>query len=349
VDKKNKNKQGSKIPTIARRVGKKPVTVDHVGSVDDVNITQTTCKPKYACKLCKDIHLLKDCPGLSKVIEAWSTHPHQPMSSASEQHVDDFTSTSHDIVGKKKSRAKFPCILCKGRHLTHIFPHMEESSKFLEDMIVSQPQLPVAYRNLSLNPPVVDGMIDLVSLSVSPVNRVVNLVMSLVEPVDQVVDLIPSSVDLTLLLESETQVIHHFPSINPILPLDNETQVVDPISSSVDPTLLLESKPDTTHVFLFDTESTISGGIPHSLVEPLLSNEAIRFDWGVITRPRLLSHIPFHITVQVCGQDVPQTLIDEGVSISILSSFSWQALGCPQLAPVTQNLLDFNRRASQPL
>jgi hypothetical protein len=53
--------------------------------------------------------------------------------------------------------------------------------------------------------------------------------------------------------------------------------------------------------------------------------------------------------MQVCGQDIPQTLIDEGASISILSSFAWQALGCALLAPVTQNLLSFNRRTSQPL
>jgi hypothetical protein len=32
-----------------------------------------------------------------------------------------------------------------------------------------------------------------------------------------------------------------------------------------------------------------------------------------------------------------------------LSSVAWYALGCPQLAPVTQNLLAFNRRTSQPL
>jgi hypothetical protein len=32
-----------------------------------------------------------------------------------------------------------------------------------------------------------------------------------------------------------------------------------------------------------------------------------------------------------------------------LSSFAWQALGCPSLVPVTQNLLAFNRRTSQPL
>jgi hypothetical protein len=81
------------------------------------------------------------------------------------------------------------------------------------------------------------------------------MVTSLVEPVDQVVNLIPSSVDPTLLLESETQVVDPFPSVDPILPLENATQVVDP--SSVDPTLPLESKPDTAHIFLIDTDSTM--------------------------------------------------------------------------------------------
>jgi hypothetical protein len=84
-------------------------------------------------------------------------------------------------------------------------------------------------------------------------------------------------------------------------------------------------------------------------VEPPPSNEAICFDWGVLTGPHLPSHIPFQITVQVCGRDVPQMLIDEGASISILSSFAWKDLGCPQLASVTQNLLPFNRRTNQPL
>jgi hypothetical protein len=125
--------------------------------------------------------------------------------------------------------------------------------------------------------------------------------------------------------------------------------VVDLISPSIDPTLPLESKPDTAHVFLVDTDSAVSGGIPPSPMEPPPSNEANSFDWGVLTGPRLPSYMPFHITVQVCGRDVPQTLIDEGSSVSILSSIAWQALGCPPLAPVTQNLLAFNRRTSQPL
>jgi hypothetical protein len=367
--KKKKDKQGSKPPTTVKHVGKQPVTVTRARSVDDVKITQTTRKPKYPCRICKGSHLLKDFPGLSKVIEVWSTHPDQPMSSASEQHTDDLQSTSHDTVRKKKSRVKFPCMLCKGSHLTHLCPHMDKASKLLEDMTVSQPQLPATYHKLSLNPPVVDGIITPVPSPVNLVDHVVNLVTPLVEPVETVVDPIPSSVNLSLPLESETkevdlipssvnptlplesvtQVVDPFTPVDPILPLENETQVVDLISSSIDPTLPLESKPDTTHVFLVDTESTMPGAISPFPVEPPPSNEAIHFDWGVITGPRLPSYIPFNIIVQVCGRDVPQTLIDEGSFVSILSSIAWQVLGCPPLASVTQNLLAFNRRTSQPL
>jgi hypothetical protein len=279
--KKKKDKQGSKPPTTVKHVGRQSTTVNSVGSVDDVKITQTTRKPKYPCRLCKGSHLLKDFPGLPKVIEVWSTHPRQPMSSASEQHADDFLSTSHDIVGKKKSRAKFPCMLCKGSQLIHLCPHMDEASKLLEDMTVSQPQLPAAYRKISLSPPVVDGMITPVPSLVNLVDHVVNLVMSLVEPVDKVVDPIPSSVNLILPSESETKEVNPIPSsfdptlplesvnqlvnlftpVDPTLPLENETQVVDLVSPSVDPTLPLESKPDTAHVFLVDTESTTPGAI----------------------------------------------------------------------------------------
>jgi hypothetical protein len=134
---KKKIKQGSKLPTTVKHVGKQLVTVNLAGSVDDVKITQTTRKAKYPCRLCKSSQLLKDFPGLSKVIEAWSTHPCQPVSSASKQHVDDLPSNSQDTVEKKKSRVKFSCMLCKGGHLTHLFPHMEEASKFREDIPVS--------------------------------------------------------------------------------------------------------------------------------------------------------------------------------------------------------------------
>jgi hypothetical protein len=226
---------------------------------------------------------------------------------------------------------------------------MDKASKLLEDMIVSQPQLPVPYRKFTLDQPVVDGMIDLAPSSVSLVDHVVNLVTSLVQPVDKVVDPIPSLVNPTLPPESETQAVDLFLPVDPILPLENETQVVYLMSLSVEPTLPLESKPDAAHIFLVDTESTLLGAIPPSPVEPPTSNEAILFNWGLIIGPCLSSHIPFHITVQVCGREVPQMLIDEGASISIFSSISWQALGCPHLVLVAHNLLAFNRRTSQPL
>jgi hypothetical protein len=180
-NKKKKNNKVSKLPTTVGHVGKKKVTFNHDGSVDDAKITQTTDNPKYPCKICKGSHLLKDCPSLFKVIEAWSTHPRQPMSSASEQHVYDLPSTSQDTIGKKKSRVIFSCRLCEGSQQTHLFPRMDEASKLLEDMTISQPQLPTSYRKLTLDPPVVDGMINPVPLSVSLVDQVVNLVMSLVD------------------------------------------------------------------------------------------------------------------------------------------------------------------------
>jgi hypothetical protein len=92
------------------------------------------------------------------------------MSSSYEQHVDDLPSTSQNTIGKKKSRVKFPCRLCRGSHQTHLFPRMDEASKLLEDMNVSPPQLPVAYHKISLNPTIVDGMINLIPPSVSLVD-----------------------------------------------------------------------------------------------------------------------------------------------------------------------------------
>ena len=59
--------------------------------------------------------------------------------------------------------------------------------------------------------------------------------------------------------------------------------------------------------------------------------------------------MPLEITVQAFGLVIPSTVIDEGASVIILSSTTWQAFGSPLLAPITQNLLAFNRRTSQPL
>jgi hypothetical protein len=404
-EKKKKSPKRTKAPTTSDVGSKKPVTINSTGSVDEINkIKRNNPKPKFPCSLCKGDHFLRDCPGLTQVLEMWSS-----TSSASVGHVDDTPSTSDVQVGKKKKTVKFPCMLCKGNHYSHLCPRMDEASSLLEKL-----QLPKGYRKLSPNPSLVDGLVNPVPSSVSLVDQVVNLVSSSIEPRTQVADPVPSSVSPALHQKSDTKVVDlfsssvdptppsmsdtnvvdPFPPVDPILPLENETQVVDPVSplvdpipplrnvkvtdpvpspvsptlplksanvvypspplvdpiqSSVDPTLLLESKPDTAHVFLVNTDSTMPGGIPPPPVEPPPSNEAILFDWGALTGPRLPPHVPFQITVQVRGRDVPQTLIDEGASVSILSSVAWYALGCPQLAPVTHSLLAFNRGTSQPL
>jgi hypothetical protein len=176
--------------------------------------------------------------------------------------------------------------------------------------------------------------------------QVVDLVFPSIDPTPplmsvKVTDPAPSSISSTLHLKS-AKVVDPIPSsVNPTLPLKSDKVVypspplVDLIQSSVDTTLLLESKPYTAHVFLVNTDSTMPRGILPSPIKSPPSNEAILFYWGVLTGPHLPSQIPFQITVQVRGQDAPQTLIDEGASVSILSSVTWYALGCPRLAPVT--------------
>jgi hypothetical protein len=372
---KKKNQKGTKPPTKLDVGSKQPATVDHTRSVDEVDKIKTkNLKPKLPCNLCKGDHFLRDFLGLPKVLEMWSS-----TSSASARHASDAPSTSDVKVGKKNTTVKFPCMLCKGDHYSHLCPRMDEASSLLENL-----QLPIDYRNISPNPSLVDGMVNLVPSLVSPfdqvvnlvsslvepltkvvdpipssisptfhlkietqvtdpvpslvsptlhlnsanvvnptpplmsakvislvpssvssVDHVVNLVMSLVKPVDKVVDLIPSLVDPALPLDSSTQVVDLFSIVDPILPLENETQVVYLISLSIDPTLPLESELDTAHIFLVDIESTVLGGISPSPVKPPPSNEAILFYWGVLPRPRLPSHIPFKITIQVCGQYVP--------------------------------------------
>jgi hypothetical protein len=400
-EKKKKSPKRTKTPTTSDVGSKQPVTVNSTGSVD--KIKRNNPKPKFPCSLCKGDHFLRDCPGLTQVLEMWSS-----TSSASVSHVDDTPSTSDVQVGKKKKTVKFPCMLCKGNHYSHLCPRMDEASSLLEKL-----QLPKGYRKLSSNLSLVDGLVNPVPSSVGPVDQMVNLVSSSIEPRTQVADPVPSSISPTLHQKSDTKVVDSvlssvdpipplrnfkvadqvpssvsptpplksakvvdpvLSSVDPIPPLRNvkvtdpvpslvsptlplksaqvvypSPPLVDPIQSSVDPTLLLESKPDIAHVFLVNTDSTMLGGIPPPPVEPPPSNEAILYDWGALTGPRLPSHVPFQITVQVRGRDVPQTLIDEGASISILSSIAWYALGCPQLAPVTHNLLAFNRGTSQPL
>jgi hypothetical protein len=225
-EKKKKSPKRTKAPTTSDVGSKKPVTVNSTGSVDEINkIKRNNPKPKFPCSLCKGDHFLRDCPGLTQVLEMWSS-----MSSASVSHVDDTPSTSDVQVGKKKKTVKFPCMLCKGNHYSHLCPRMDEASSLLEKI-----QLPKGYHKLSSDPSLVDGLVNPVPSSVSPVDQVVNLVSASIEPQTQVADPVPSSVSPALHQESDTKAVDSSPSVDPILPLENETQVVNPVSPSVDP------------------------------------------------------------------------------------------------------------------
>ena len=70
-------------------------------------------------------------------------------------------------------------------------------------------------------------------------------------------------------------------------------------------------------------------GVSHVSTELPPSIEVFSFDWSRLTEPRLPSAIPFQIIVKVSGKNVHRKNVDEGASVSILSSTSWQALGSP--------------------
>ena len=62
---------------------------------------------------------------------------------------------------------------------------------------------------------------------------------------------------------------------------------------------------------------------------PPPSSYVISFDWSHLTAFHLPSYVPFQITVQAYNMVVHGPILDEGASVSIMSSTTWQALGSP--------------------
>ena len=83
--------------------------------------------------------------------------------------------------------------------------------------------------------------------------------------------------------------------------------------------------------------------------EPSPSSEVISFDWSNLTESHIHSSVPFQIVVNVTARRILRTIVDEGASISILSSTTWKALGSPQHVPSTDQILAFNHRPTAPL
>jgi hypothetical protein len=151
----------NKPPTTSDVGSKQPTTFNSIGSVDEVNkIKMKNMKPKFPCSLCKAEHFLRDFHGLPKVLEMWSS-----TSLTSTRHVGDSPSTSDVKFGKKKTTIKFPCMLCKGDHYSHLCPRMDEDSSLLKKI-----QLPIGYRNIYPNPLLFDGLVNPVPSLVNPID-----------------------------------------------------------------------------------------------------------------------------------------------------------------------------------
>jgi len=289
-------------------------------------------KVRYSRKLCAGDHLLQSCLDIPQILEEWSSHLYHPMSSTSGDHVSDIPTTSDNKVHGKKGKVKFPCRLCEGNHPIHLCPYLDEAKRVLDNHLASSQRLPSDYRKLSLNPSLVDEFTNQ--------NQ--------------------PSVETTL---SESESYESIPDPNQQVKV-----TVDPISPSVNCTFLEESEHDTTQVLFVSSDSNELGGsplVPSRQEEnpPILITQGVNspvsmvpcpsslitsFNWNRLAGFCLPSYVPFQIIVQVCNMIVSSTIIDEGASVSILSSTTWQALGFPPLVLVTQNLLGFNRGTSQP-
>lgn len=125
--------------------------------------------------------------------------------------------------------------------------------------------------------------------------------------------------------------------------VEKSVDLVPPLVAHSVPT---ESGDHTAHVLLVSSDSHESKGDPPILVVqerpspipvehggnhmiPLPSSSTISFDWGLLTAFCLPSYVPFQITIQAYNMVVPGTILDEGVSVSIIPSTTRKALGSP--------------------
>jgi hypothetical protein len=201
---------------------------------------------------------------------------------AASGHAGDNPSTSDIKVGSKKGRVKFPFRLCEGSHRTYLFPHMDEGSHLLENVVNFHQKIPTSYHKLFPNLPLVYELVNRVPSSVTLVGQVIDLVPSSLNMVDQVIHLVPSPVY---------------------------------------PNILMKSELDTTQVFLVTLDSSEQGVISPIPTERPLSNEVISIYWNRLIEPHVPSYMPFEIIVEVFHINICHSIVDEGVWKVPLSFF----------------------------
>ena len=106
-------------------------------------------------------------------------------------------------------------------HLSYLFPHMDEASKLLEYISITQKWLPTGYHKLSLDPPLVDQVVN----SVSPITDPGFPLKIKVK----VIELMSSPPDPTLSPKSvKTEVVTLTQSLScPSLPVESEMKTYE--------------------------------------------------------------------------------------------------------------------------
>ena len=84
-------------------------------------------------------------------------------------------------------------------------------------------------------------------------------------------------------------------------------------------------------LFTASSELTEQGGTELALDHPPPSPRIASFDWDSLVEPRLPSHAPFQIKVKVEPYTIAHCIVDEGASVSVLSTRAWQGMGSPSL------------------
>ena len=150
MDKKKKKKKSDK------REAKSAATASETPPLDKPS--NPPRKVKFPCMLCTGDHLLRDCPGIPKVLEAWSNgRPPLPLASGSQ--VGGTSSTGVGKAPKKQGKITNPCKLCEGHHAIHLCSYMDEAKRILDNSSISGPCLSAGYKQLSLSPPPADPTI----------------------------------------------------------------------------------------------------------------------------------------------------------------------------------------------
>jgi len=79
------------------------------------------------------------------------------MSSTSDDHVENTSSTSENEFSGQKRNCNFPCKLCEGDHTVHRCPFLDEAKRVLDDLPVSPLWLPPGYKKLLPSPSLVEN------------------------------------------------------------------------------------------------------------------------------------------------------------------------------------------------